>query len=461
MTKFELRGCSFIIAIAMLFFVLPMSIVNAQTKTLSDAILKTNAVTSMESIGKLSLTFKGQGLSKQDQEDFGMISDMLNNLQVNFNAKTSGNSDGTISKQYVKMSANVGGSPYNGELWSDINLTGKTPIIKEIVKSPGLFEMMASPENINKYMIIDFDEMNKTPETQSELGSMDFGKMISENKELQELIITLFQKYATQLGTDFNFISKVGNVYRVKIDDTQFKNLIRELVALTAKNEDIQNLIKDLMITEMKNTGASTVEVNSMKVDMDKMFTILESQGFLDGFNQMMDKLKDIKILGDKGIDLTYTLDESGYVIGTKSDIELVLDMAKLDKAFSESASGDAVASATEIIPTGIYTVGMHYEVNNSNINGNVNIIMPTLTSANSFSYANMFEEPTDYPSDAFIDNNANNGSNLVGQQANVAHTVNGGQLPNTATHLYELLLIGAALALIGALGLKSRKHYE
>ncbi len=75
------------------------------------------------------------------------------------------------------------------------------------------------------------------------------------------------------------------------------------------------------------------------KVDMNQMFTTLESQEFLDEFNQIMDKLKDVKILGNKGIDITYTLDENGYVISTKGDIELVVDMAKLDKAFGESAS--------------------------------------------------------------------------------------------------------------------------
>ncbi|MBU3098044.1 MULTISPECIES: hypothetical protein [Clostridium] len=458
MTKFELRGCSFIIAIVMLFFVLPISIVNAQTKTLSDAILKTNSAKTMESNGKISLTFKGQGLSKQDKEDFEMISDMLNNLQVSFNAKTTGNSDGTISKQYVEISANVGGSPYAGELWSDINLTGKTPIVKEIVKSPQLFEMMVPPENVNKYMLIDLNEMNKTPGMLSELGNLDFGKMISENKELQGLIITLFQKYSAKLGDNYNFISKDGNVYRVKIDDTQFKNLIREVVNLTAENEEVQNLIRDLIVTEMKNTGSSAVEINSMKADMDNMFNTLESQGFLDEFNQIMDKLKDVKILGDKGIDITYTINENGYVIGTKGNIELVLDMAKIDKVFTESVSGDAADVATEIIPTGTYTVGVHYEVNNNNINGKVNVIIPILTSANSFSYVNMFDESIGNLIDEDIDNN---GSNSGGEQISVTHTVKGGQLPNTSTHLYELLLIGTALMFIGALGLKGRKRYE
>lgn len=42
-----------------------------------------------------------------------------------------------------------------------------------------------------------------------------------------------------------------------------------------------------------------------------------------------------------------------------------------------------------------------------------------------------------------------------------VTTTVTGGQLPKTSTPLYELLLIGAALTLVGAVGWRSRKRYE
>ena len=42
-----------------------------------------------------------------------------------------------------------------------------------------------------------------------------------------------------------------------------------------------------------------------------------------------------------------------------------------------------------------------------------------------------------------------------------VTSTVSGGQLPKTSTHLYELLLIGAVLTLVGAIGWISRKRYE
>jgi len=192
--------------------------------------------------------------------------------------------------------------------------------------------------------------------------------------------------------------------------------------------------------------ATSAQEINNTRSEMKQMFTTLESQVFLDQFNQIMDKLNDVKILGDKGIDITYTLDKNGYVISTKGDIEFVVDMAKLGKIFGESASDG--------IPTGKYTVGINFEVNNSNINGKVNITLPTLTSANSFNYSKLFDEPISQPikviSSAIKSGKTTN--NIV------THTVTGGQLPKTSTHLYELLLIGAVLTLLGALGLRSRK---
>ncbi|MGH4052313.1 MAG: hypothetical protein ACREVX_13460 [Clostridium sp.] len=453
MSRFNSRFCSFIVAVVMVGVIIPISLVNAQTKTLTAAILKTSKATSVESNGKFSLAFKAKGLSEQDQEQFAFIGEMLDNLQVDFNTKLSGNNEGTISRQYAKMSINVAGSPYSGELWSDINLTGKTPIVKGIVKSPQIFEMMLPPEYMNKYMLLDFEQIKKMPEMQTELGSMDFGKMMSENKELQQLILTIFEKYSSQLGLDYSLVSNNGNVYKVKIDDAQFKDIIRKVVNLTAKNKENQNLILDLIITEMKNSGASTEEINSTKVDMNQMFTTLESQEFLDKFNQMMDKLQDVKILGDNGIDITYTLDENGYVISTKGDMEFVADMAMLDKAFGESAA----ATASESIPKGIYTVGMHFEVNNSNINGKVNIDMPTITSENSFNIQDLNDEPlpeiiTDIKE-----------LNDIPKAQIVAHTVKGGKLPNTSTHLYDILLIGVVLSLVGAIGWgwTSRKRYE
>ncbi|MBU3161057.1 LPXTG cell wall anchor domain-containing protein [Clostridium frigoris] len=42
-----------------------------------------------------------------------------------------------------------------------------------------------------------------------------------------------------------------------------------------------------------------------------------------------------------------------------------------------------------------------------------------------------------------------------------ITPTITGGQLPNTSSHLYEILLIGATLTILGILGLRKRKSYE
>lgn len=42
-----------------------------------------------------------------------------------------------------------------------------------------------------------------------------------------------------------------------------------------------------------------------------------------------------------------------------------------------------------------------------------------------------------------------------------IAPTITGGVLPKTSTHLYELLLMGATLILVGALGWRKRKSYD
>ncbi|MBU3101380.1 MULTISPECIES: hypothetical protein [Clostridium] len=376
MTRLKSRVYSFIVSISMLAFILPTSAVSAQTlqaKTLSDALVKTSMATSSESNGKLSLKLNGEGLSKSEQQQFTQVSKLLNNLQVVFNAKTDGSKDGKVSKQYIKTIANVGGTPYNAEVWSDMNVKGKNVVAKEIVKSPQLFKMISQSKNINKYMIMDFP--------QGENGSIDFKKMMSGNKELQKLILTITQKYSSQLNLK-GVVTKDGNVYKVKIDDAKFKEIIRKVVNITAENKEIQSLIKNYVVTSMKNSGASTKDINNTKIQMEQMFTKLQSQKFLDAFNKNMDKLDNIKILGNKGIEIAYTIDKNGYVTSTKGNIEIVIDAAKLEKAFGKTTSQSALK--------GIYTADIKFEVNNKNINKKVNVKLPKITTKNSFNYTEL-----------------------------------------------------------------------
>jgi len=381
MTRIKSRIGSFIVTIAMLAFVLPTSIVSAQTapaKTLADAIVKTSNAKSMESNGNLNLKLKGEGLSNSEQQHFAMASKILNNLQVDFNAKTSQKSNGKGLRQYVKTTANVGGVPYSGEIWSDMKLKGEKPAAKIIVKSSDLFKKILPAQYTNKYMVVDSKQTKGMP-------NMNYGEMLSKNKELQNLMLTLTEKYSSQLNLEHASITKDGNVYKVKIDDATFKNIIRKVVNLAAKDKDAQNLIKGYMLKEVKNSGASTKEINSANIQIDQMFTKLQSQKFLDMFNKNMDRLEDVKILGDKGIEISYTIDKNGYITNTKGDIELVANVANIRKVLGETASAN--------ISKGICTANIHFEVNNININKKINIKLPKLNSKNSFNHSELINK--------------------------------------------------------------------
>jgi len=389
MTRLKSRICSFIVTIAMLAVILPTSIVSAQTiqaRTLLKALLKTNMATSIDSNGKLNLKLKAEGLSKDDQKQLKDVSKGLNDLQVVFNAKQSSKSNGKTSRQYVNASAIVGGKTISGEVWSDINLKGKKPGVKTIVKSPQLFKILLPTQYTNKYMVLNSKQIKEMSKMQGSLNKNNFGKIISENKELQKLVLTIAQKYSSQLNLKADSITNEGNVYKVKIDDATFKDLIRKVVNLTAKNSDVQNLIKNYTITQMKNSGASNSEIIFAKVKMEYMFTKLQSQSFMNKFNANMDKLQNIKILGDNGIQITSTIDKNGYIESTKGDIELFADMAKLEKAFGKSPADN--------MHSGTISANINFQVDNKNINKKVNITMPKLTCENSFNYPLLSENP-------------------------------------------------------------------
>jgi len=65
------------------------------------------------------------------------------------------------------------------------------------------------------------------------------------------------------------------------------------------------------------------------------------------------------------------------------------------------------------------------------------------------------------YTPPSYNDRSGGGGTVVVTPPVTVTRTVTGGQLPKTSTPLYELLLIGAVLTLVGAVGWRSRKRYE
>ena len=94
-----------------------------------------------------------------------------------------------------------------------------------------------------------------------------------------------------------------------------------------------------------------------------------------------MDILDDVTLIGQRGIVIDYTVNSQGYIINEKGNADFVVDAAKLGKAIAEIA-GETVAE--EPTTAGVYSIGIDFDTDIFNINGDVKVEMPTITKENS-----------------------------------------------------------------------------
>jgi LPXTG-motif cell wall-anchored protein len=160
---------------------------------------------------------------------------------------------------------------------------------------------------------------------------------------------------------------------------------------------------------------------------------------------------------------------EYTYVVTNPGTVALSNVSVTDDKVISvDYVSGDANAdNLLQTSETWIYTGRMNLNATTTNTataQGSANGVTATDTA-----FATVVVTPAVPGEDVTPTGTGGNitptgtGGNVTptGTGGNVTTTVTGGQLPNTATPWYNVLLAGAALILLGAVGWKSRKRYE
>jgi LPXTG-motif cell wall-anchored protein len=160
---------------------------------------------------------------------------------------------------------------------------------------------------------------------------------------------------------------------------------------------------------------------------------------------------------------------EYTYVVTNPGTVALSNVSVTDDKVISvDYVSGDANAdNLLQTSETWIYTGRMNLNATTTNTTtaqGSANGVTATDTA-----FATVVVTPAVPGEDVTPTGTGGNitptgtGGNVTptGTGGNVTTTVTGGQLPNTATPWYNVLLAGAALILLGAVGWKSRKRYE
>ncbi|MTK11782.1 MAG: cell wall-binding repeat-containing protein [Clostridiaceae bacterium] len=376
--------------------ILPMNKNQGINSGLLKATLNQNNINSMESDNTIGVNASVKDLPKEGQDQADKIIPIINNSKMNFNIKMNGNGNKTLSDVQEDITIQVAGMNIQTTAWVSLDMTGSQPKMKEIIKIPEVAAQYLPPQFAGKqYMVMDPIEANSklTPGANNLTGLMDF------SKNFQPQFQSFMEKYLENWNPGFKFIDykglmrvnnkdgiKYAQTYQLKLNDMTFKSLLNYTATDAVQNKEFISFMKQFMLSCVDLSGVPNKE--QQKQDIEKVFANMASnpQESMKQIKTFMDAIKDLKVIGDKGIDITYNICD-GYIIGETGIVDLQLDIHKFVEAMNKLSNTQG--GTTEDVK-GILGLGFNYNTQNYNINKDVKITIPQLTKENSFDYMDL-----------------------------------------------------------------------
>ncbi len=352
---------------------------------LYNAFNKMQDVTSIESHMEMKFNFETEGFSEEDQLMLGQIAAMVNNSKITMNQKARNNKEKTVSEAQVDMNMNFGGIGMDMNVWVDMDMSTDELKMKEIIKMPQILMSSMVPNDPQKqYLVLDMGQMMK-----EENNEINLNEWMKFSKEFQPKLIEFIKGIQKDFKSNLKIVEKKGSkvvnkeeldIYELKLNDATLKELVRDTVNYSFENEKIVEFVKEYM-TAVVNI-VPQAEKETVEVDMIEGLEELEKQlpEFKVKFNEFMDKYKDVKILGDKGIVIEYGINKEGYIVHQVASIDLRIDLGQIAKITGKEAEAK-----------GIIKLGIDFSTNNFNINNkDMKIEIPAVNEKNSIDYMKM-----------------------------------------------------------------------
>ena len=348
-------------------------------KAIFDASMKMQNVHSVQEHITMSFELSGSGFEPTIQQQVDSAAAMLNTAKLDLNVKTSSNEEKTVSKSQVEMNLAVQGLKVNMPYWVDMDLTGSTPKLMEIFKVPQIATASLPPQFAGKeYMV-----MNPYDTNNSGLGNMDMTRITEFSKSFQTKGVNFLTSYAQRFNPNIDVVRVPTNdgldstqKYTVRLNDAQFKEFLSYTVNSFTQDEEAMNLTKEFMDSMLEFSAAPDKAGSSIDFDQTQ-------------FNTIMNQLKDITLLGDKGLELNYTISD-GYVIQESGMINFKVDLSQINKIMNNSIEQEDVA----INAKGALNLIVHFNTDITGINSPVEIQFPDVNANNSFNYLDLIEKP-------------------------------------------------------------------
>jgi hypothetical protein len=277
----------------------------------------------------------------------------------------------------------VGDTPFDMGVWVDENMVKGKSGFKEIIKMP---VAAAAQMGGKQYLVLDSSKMNGVNN-----ANIDFSKT---SQDMQKKLAVLVEQSMTSLYPAFSFISDKGyttmdfpdgkksvQIFEVKLNDKNFKNLVKYSANNLINNRDVKGFLKDYVTTVMQMSNLNKEDAKASQAQIDKAFADFDKNlpMFTIQMNKVLNSFDNVPIIGDKGIVIDYAVDNNGYVVNEKGNIDLVFDAPKFIAAV-QGLNGTNEPNT----PTGVYKLGIDFNTNVFNINKNVEVKLPEVNSENS-----------------------------------------------------------------------------
>ncbi|HWR61188.1 MAG TPA: hypothetical protein VN580_06220, partial [Clostridia bacterium] len=336
-----------VITISMLVGLLSGCTATAEGKAIFEAMMKTQTIKSSQSDMEITLKLDSTGLNESDAASFAQVSAMLKDAKLSMNMKHVANEDMTAAKAEVGMDMTLDGMSMEMGVWADMDYSGSEPRLKEVIKLPALVFASVPAMAGKEYIVMDLGKELRAAETDASGSSADYSDIMKAGKELQEKANAFLGSYLAQYDPGFKFLSDAGtkeittpegkvnaHIYRVSLDDKSAKKLVRYTVNNLAENENAMAFINEYL-KFVQQVSLSTAAPASQPAELDRIMADFEAKKpeLLAEFNAYMDRLENVRLLGDKGIVIEYAIDEEGFVVNQSTSLNLAIDMAELAAA--------------------------------------------------------------------------------------------------------------------------------
>lgn len=384
------KTMALIMVISVLIGLLSGCTATVEGKALYDALVKTQSIKSSQNDVDFTLKLDAIGLSEQEQLRFAQTKAMLNDAKMSMNMKQIANADNTAAKAEVDMNMFFGGMSMDMDVWVDMDLNSAEPKFIEIIKLPAMLAAMDPTMAGKEYMVMDIGEMMKAPEFNDLASNVDYTDIMKLSKELQEKANTFLAGYLAQYDPGFKLITDAGtkdiltpegavkaHIYQIKLDDKTAKKLVRYTVNNFGDNKDAMDFAAEYIKFLEKFTESAAGSANPT-AEFEKIMSDFETAKpeLLAEFNSFMDRIEDIRLIGDNGIIFEYAVDDNGYIVSQSGSMDFAIDMAKLESLGDSNTEG-----------AGVYNATIDFSMLSYNINKDLTIEMPVLTPENSFDY--------------------------------------------------------------------------